>query len=395
VFTECSRTLSLMLVCLAPFTASAQQRGAAMADTVPLTAEMRIGEDSEDGTVGLGRIAALAVDSSGRLFVSDLHGPGGAVVWVFGTNGQLQGQVGRKGTGPGEYVEPDAGLRVLPDGRLVVRDPPTRRFLFYTPEGKIAGQQFFPPNRTSIPLFLEGGGHLLTSGFVRSTQRGRLGDFILLRMPIGSERIDTISVPEVPDRSIEVWGGSGSAYNRMRVPFSPRPLWTWSHRGHFVLASTEQYRLDLIAPTGQRRTISQAEPRARVTAPEREAARALITRQMRQGIPNWSWTGPDVPALKPYIRAIVVGDDGRIWVLKHTELTPDALRRAAQDPEALNERVVVDVFSPAGTKLWTAIGPPMSLQLWSTPVASGNRLWVVARDPEGAEFVVRFRAGAE
>lgn len=42
--------------------------------------------------------------------------------------------LGREGGGPGEYKQPD-GLTVLPDGRVLVRDPGNARITVYSPMG--------------------------------------------------------------------------------------------------------------------------------------------------------------------------------------------------------------------------------------------------------------------
>src|SRR5688572_2760064 len=50
----------------------------------------------------LGRIAALAVDGFGHLYVSDQQGPDGHIIRSFTTGGRFLRAIGRVGSGPAE-----------------------------------------------------------------------------------------------------------------------------------------------------------------------------------------------------------------------------------------------------------------------------------------------------
>jgi 6-bladed beta-propeller protein len=76
----------------------------------------RIGALDEPAHEAFGRIADLAVDSDGQIYVLDAHA---AEVRVFSAGGQHVGSFGRKGDGPGELRQPYA-LSVGPDGVLVL-----------------------------------------------------------------------------------------------------------------------------------------------------------------------------------------------------------------------------------------------------------------------------------
>ncbi len=76
-----------------------------------------------DGAGDTPRIKGLAVDASGRLWISDAHLDR---LSVFGPDGKLVAMIGGSGGGGGQFSFP-AGLAVAADGRIAVADSLNRR----------------------------------------------------------------------------------------------------------------------------------------------------------------------------------------------------------------------------------------------------------------------------
>ena len=74
----------------------------------------------------------MAVTAAGEIYLMDRHVP---ALRKYGADGSHLATFGREGGGPGEYKSPDGGLTVLPDGRVVLRDPGNMRFAVYAPDG--------------------------------------------------------------------------------------------------------------------------------------------------------------------------------------------------------------------------------------------------------------------
>jgi sugar lactone lactonase YvrE len=85
---------------------------------------------------GLRRPAGLAYDAArDRLYVAD---SGAHRVVIFTGNGELVGEIGRRGTAPGEFNFP-THLALAPDGGLLVTDALGYRIQRFTLDGTLAG----------------------------------------------------------------------------------------------------------------------------------------------------------------------------------------------------------------------------------------------------------------
>ena len=97
--------------------------GGVWSDSVRPVAELSIGEVAGEEPYVFGRVRSLAVRPDGELLVLDAQVP---VIRRYGPDGVHRGDLGREGAGPGEYRQPET-VDVLPDGRIVVRDPGNNR----------------------------------------------------------------------------------------------------------------------------------------------------------------------------------------------------------------------------------------------------------------------------
>jgi len=106
--------------------------GSMWGDTANLIPEMRIGVLDGADEYMLGEVRSLAVSDSGEIYLMDSQVP---ALRKYSAEGEFVATFGREGGGPGEYKNPDGGLAVLPDGRVVLRDPGNNRFSVYSADG--------------------------------------------------------------------------------------------------------------------------------------------------------------------------------------------------------------------------------------------------------------------
>lgn len=95
----------------------------------------RVGSMQDGGWDTFGRIAAVAFDAIGNLYVFDSQAAGISVVDL---QGNLVRQFGRLGEGPGEFfgdAAPMLDLTILNDQRIAVFDAGRRAFVLFGPDG--------------------------------------------------------------------------------------------------------------------------------------------------------------------------------------------------------------------------------------------------------------------
>lgn len=356
-----------------------------------LVEDLRIGRLEGPPEVTFGDVSRLAVADDGSIHVVDDQVP---AVRVFDREGNHLRTLGGEGDGPGEYRRPN-GIAVLPDGRVVVRDPGTGRLNVYAAEGDPVDTW---PQRTGhftgTPLVVDTAGHLynrvsirdpdpphdVRSGFVRFGPRG--------------EVTDTILAPRWEHERPLVTGRTPAGNRRASpVPFAPTVNYALSPFGYFIGGVSTRYAVNLYrgdAPVLQIRKDHRPVP---VDPAEKAEHRRYIVDRISSMVPGWEWNGSEIPNVKPSYRGLVVGQDGRVWVLLHRP----GLRRTDEPtsepgrpvPPRWTEPVVYDVFEPDGRYLGRLRAPDGFQIEFPRPVARGDTLWGAVKDELGVDYVVR------
>lgn len=345
-----------------------------------LTEDLSIGVDDGAPEEMFGDLRALAVGPDGAIYVMDPE----PALRKFDRAGRYVATFGRLGSGPGEYRQPDGGLTVLGDGRVVVRDPGNGRFQVFTPAGEHAA---------TWPA---------TTGFSTSRRLGRdtagnIYTMVLLDMKVGVQDWkmglrrfdpagtphDTLRVPEWKFEPMQIVGQRDGGTSISDVPFSPRVHWDWSPLGYFVGGVSSGYRIDLLRPEGVLRLERQVAPVA-VDPAEAADRKAQATENMVRNVPGWTWNGPDIPATKPAFRGLFTGAEGRIWVMRS--------QPGRKDPDGeWSEPVLFDVFEPDGRYLGEARGPD-GFRTWPEPLFRGDTAWAAVESDDGVLRVKRMVA---
>ena len=344
-----------------------------------LVPEVSIGELDGPDEYLFGWIFSIAVDDDHNVYVFDYQAQH---VGVFDAEGNHVETLGRPGEGPGEFNRAEA-IAMLPDGRLVVRNPGNQRIEVFGPEPGQTEQWGYPAGglHSVTPLYTDMHGRTMVSIVDRSRYPSSGGGSLVMQLlvlgPDGTP-VDTLPQPTSPSTT-----GFG--------PFRPSFQWTVHPSGHFLTGMPSEYRIDLARNDGVLRIERAVDP-VPVLEEEGAYAREQMERSMREMDPDWSWSGPPVPNHKPFFSALLAGRDGRIWVRVATEGYP--VENEDHDPEDPSSVPVswrtparFDVFEPDGTYLG-AVAPPGGVSL---SVFDGDYFWGVTRDERGVQRVVRFR----
>jgi hypothetical protein len=330
--------------------------------------ELRIGIAEGAGPTLFGDVAAVEVDSTGRIWVLDRQAK---ELRVFDAHGRHVRTIGREGEGPGEFRDP-IGMAWAPDGTLWVADPGAGRYTVLDANGIFIASH---PRRVagySVPW--RGGfgpdGLLYELVFVAPPQ-GEPRQ-ALLRFDASVQPADTVLLPTHAGERFELRQGQGLI--AAAVPFAPGQALQLDPRGFVWLGVTDRYRLAQLKLNGDTtRVVEREAAPVPVTAAERAEAVARMKWFTDQG---GRVDEGRIPARKPAFEQVVVDDHGGIWVRP-------AL--SAGEPGA-----AFDVFDAEGRYLGR-VRVPGGMDAIPEPVIRNDALYGVARGSLDVQHVVRAR----
>ncbi|MFO7894186.1 MAG: hypothetical protein R6U63_10645 [Longimicrobiales bacterium] len=370
--------------------------GSVWGDTTRLVEELRIGSLEGADAYVLGNPVSIAV-GNGMVYVLDAQVP---VVRAYDAGtGEHVMDIGRDGGGPGEYRHPD-GLAVLPDGRVLVRSPRGLAINVYAPDGEFleAWPHPAPGFHTYDRFHVDTAGASYATGilsggvpwewergFIGVSASGQVTDTIAINGWLAYERADLTAFRE----------GSSS---RRQVPFTGEYVWSFSPHGYLIAGVTSRYAVYLFRPDGVLR-IEREVASVPVQPEEAEERRARLTADLRRQYGSWRWNGPPIPETKPPFRRLFADHDGRIWVVMSQPGRPVLSAAEAAAQEARSGRPVLryreppafDVFDRDGRFLGPVVVPAGLVTEGPNPVARGDTVWGVERDPLGVPTIVRYR----
>jgi len=316
---------------------------------------------------------------------------------MYGPDGSFICNVGHEGGGPGEYKSPGA-IAVLPDNRLIVRDPGNARVSIFDSDGEYAEQLWYPGGfNTSRRMYTD------TAGFVYSMVLLNYGtapwDWImgLARIDPAAGIVDTVPAPTWDYQPPQITGSRENSSSSSNVPFSPDDEWTFSPLGYMVGGVSTDYRIDLYRVGEPVLRIERDWIPVPVKREEAEEQRRRQTENMQRQFSGWKWNGPAVPDTKPPFTNLVVSEEGNIWVqlsqegyATMTEAEALAEERRTNRPQLrFTEPAAYDVFSPDG-KYMGHVQAPRSFRTSPEPIVRGDTVWAITRDELDVARVVRF-----
>jgi hypothetical protein len=283
----------------------------------------------------------------GRVIVLDVQDQ---TLYLVDFGRETPTQIGRRGSGPGEYVLPLTLLPLASD-TTVVFDAGNARYLLILPDGT-PGETFLLPTPSGevsfqVPEAADAQGRLYFGGSVSFNTSGggrpEIPDsFPVYRYERASQRYDTLGYLSRPvpkfdagGGAIQLQGGTGELMGLPRPqPFAPRDAWAVSANGRVGVARPSPYRVEWWLNRDTRRVGPPigTQP-VRVTDGDKEAFRTqgdgrvmiMSTPGGSQRLPMPKAENVTFPKTKPPFPrdAARAAPDGRLWVLRN---------RSADDP---------------------------------------------------------------
>lgn len=347
------------------------------------TAAMMVISTFTPDSLGFGRIASLGVSETGEVLVADATD---SHIYRFAPAGELRQQIGRPGSGPGEFRLVSAIVFQASD-RIVLRDIALSRLVVMSSSGVAHAYLTIPSAELSgqEALRVLRGGRLLVG--VARTARGSFERRSLQYLMLDSMGGAVGSPFELPERY-----AVACPIVRLVSPGAPvlgqapSPVWTVSAGGDVVAGCAKSYSLDVVADGRISRTIRKEVPAVRRSEEERSELVTRFETQMRREMFSWKWAGPDIPITHGAFSKILIAEDGRWWVR-----TPRTSTRCLPDEScAWRERHGYDVFDETGRFLFS-VNVSGAFRHSVDPVIRGDTVWAMTGDPEGRISVTRFQ----
>ncbi|WP_423930087.1 hypothetical protein [Candidatus Palauibacter sp.] len=260
-----------------------------------------------------GRVTSAALGPDGALFIADDVND---EIKVFGLDGAHRRTFGRFGEGPGEF----SGLYSLAwvGDRLLTLDFGVGRIGELSAEGAWLGQRDVPSGFTGSPSQLRFFPVGPDEAFAAGLRTGPAGlELVFVGHDSRGVTGDTLSYMRSPAAAgstiICRYEGGISAFE---VPFRPRLVQHPGGGGVMFVALTDAYRIAVTRGDGDTlRVIERTLPPEPVSDEEWAAANQAFE-EFRADYPDASCDPrrPDRPDAKPFIAALHVAPDGRLWV---------------------------------------------------------------------------------
>lgn len=347
---------------------------------------LRLGTLEGDGPESFGRVASVAVDGNGRVYVAD----GQAMeVRVFGPNGTFLHALGGQGEGPGEFEALD-GLELGPEGTLYVRDPRLSRLsLFDRDTGEFLDA--FPLERSFMifsagtTLWVDGEGRVWDK-IVVTLRVDELERHALIRYTATGGAPDTLVLGEREAPRVLAVDGDGNPKVGLQIPFSASAAFDVAPDGRIAWGVGNAYRITVRGPEGDTlRAFGRPLAAEEVTSSEAEAARAHLRERARNLTDGATLQDYDLPDTKPLFSEITADRTGHWWVRRYRWARPVSQEGSGAEDSASSESEPYrfDVFDPAGRFLGTVEMPEMQVMEIGRDFVAG-----IETDELGVGYVV-------
>jgi hypothetical protein len=305
-------SLRLLLVLLA-LAASAQSLAGQSPSVSPDDLRLVVEIPAADDEIFFARVAGITVAAGGRIFVLDADRKEPSIR-AFRADGAFIGNVGRVGSGPGEYRQP--GSILLRGNELVVPDAQQRRWVRFTLEGTPVRTERFGADESRYgvtPYALRGGATLVlaTAIFSSDPAVGYDPHHRLLFRSVGAASFDTIGV----FRSEFIGYRSSSRFGMTSSGVGNGGAWALSGDSLLAVAngydgSVRWYAIQDGHAHGVRSATVAGESR-----PVTSRDRSRLHDRLRRELPgSEGLTFDDPPPIWSRITRALFADDGALWL---------------------------------------------------------------------------------
>jgi hypothetical protein len=307
-----------------------------------------------------GRIASVAADHNGNLFILDVIRD---EVLVFSPSGEYLRMVGQQGPGPGEYQNPNH-LGLLGD-TLVVADATDLRVGLFKLDGEWLGEW---PTIANLAGIVQAGHEQI---WLRTVQWDGSSEPVSIFEGHGIDGwVDTVLASPDPNRDLmepsnTVVCRSPQRISGLTVPFAPKTVRIPTPRREILESDPVGYRMVFTTFEGDTTHVVEYQtPDTLVSDLEWQEQEEEWGRFRADG-PGLVCDGRLTrPARKRLIDDVVFDDQGRIWI--------ERVQLDSSDEERF------DVFSPDGELLGMVVTPTRARS--ARPFVRGDRIYLVTAD---------------
>jgi hypothetical protein len=370
------------------------ESGSVWGGEVALVEEASIGVDAGEDPYMLGQVRALAATND-EIYLLDQQVP---AVRVYDMDGRHLRDIGAKGSGPGEFTEPDS-MVIGPDGRVYVRDSQGARITIFSPAGEQLGTI---PLRggyfTSTPMVIIPDGTLYNYERVESDDPDARASGMVPRSVESDRSGDPILPPDLFD--FDPWRLEARTENMFMsssVPFAPATIWEVAPSGAVIAGVSNEYSFEVRYPDGKVTRVVKPGERVPVDPAEGDWHRKRATAQMRRSVDTWVWNGENVPSVKPAYQQFIPDHSGRVWVVRpglgyHVEGECDENPEPVLGPRTPCWRSTTswEVFDEEGRFLG-GVELPEGVGSYPDPYIRGDMFLAPVTDDYGTTMVKRYR----
>ncbi len=369
---------------------------------VELVEETSIGTLDGDDPYVFAQVGALAADET-RIYVLDRAE---AIVRVYDLNGRHLFDVGRPGDGPGEFRRPWV-LGLSNEPRLIVRDLGQSRIHEFSPATGELLDDWHAPGGAPTTVTDDGLAYVygrlpdgpddeLRFAMIGHGPDGPTGEVV--RLPLNFADQPFVAVDR---RMLEVAAmearAQGLSFNVHLIPFAAQQAWALGRDGTLFVGAGETYELDARGLDGSElRVVRTIEP-VPVEADEARWLRSRLTDFWRQLVPEFTWSGTEIPATKRAYISVVPDQSGRVWVVR--ELAGERLDGCEPDPDEFDGYLTnpcwrqphaLEAFGADGRFLG-AVELPAGVRVDIAPYIRDDLMVALAEDGAGTIMVKRYR----
>ncbi len=379
---------------------------------VDLVKEIVIGGSSSAPEQLLTNISYTVVAPDGAVI---FYETGAKQLRLFDSTGRFVRNIGRHGTGPGEYEQLN-GLTVTPKGDVIawsrlkvivfgsngdfVRTFPApgaeRRLVSQGSHSDVDGNFFSllsVPNPEFPDSVLPGGRKPMRDAAIRVTIDGSVVDTILRPRGEAARQIAVTAREETVTYKMS-WG----------IPLGTGSVSSMSPMGYFIVGRASVYSIFASKP-GQE-TLRIELDRAQIPVDEVERRDILVRDNFESALYRATpvLTLSDISESKPFFRDLRVAPDGRIWAQLYATGTRVAMTERDVRIASIGmpvppgtrtpthqwlEPTVFDVFEPTGEFIGEVTLPTGA----TFAAARGDKIWLLMRDALDVPSLIRFRLG--
>jgi hypothetical protein len=320
-------------------------------DILTLREELSLGKKVGEKEFMFIRVRSIDVDEGGNIYVLD---NGASEIRVFNKNGKFLRAFGGQGQGPGEMQLP-MFIQILNNKELIVYDPPTKRFLFFSLDGKYLRKIFTRLGYPLRPIKWTKKGNLVTLIIPPPIKNRRK----LLKADRNLKDSITIAQTEEDDSFLK---------HKIKV-FGPSIKCAAFKDDSLVWGNPRKYELYILNPEGKlvRKIIRKCKP-VKITKKERKRIEKRFSDLAKRGYKLI------IPKHYPFFRGIWVDEERRIFVLIYERVSEK--RRF----------YYMDIFDSVGRYIGKI---PFRIR-FDTLLFKRKKLYTIERDREGFYKVKRY-----